>query len=413
MQQVLRPYATTGVAIVGASLIAATPVAAPSPAPHALREVALTTGTSSPLGEALAPWIAQYNEAADNASVLLNNHFLAPHLDLQQIMVNMANFTQQLLNDPANATAVTEQMQENLKNVLTSYTLLNADTPVVNEAMKFTMSGDSHSLLFGQLPGFLPSNIDAAEIKPILDFLASPASGVMMGMIGPWLSPGIALMNSIEAGDGLNTIFANTVGAIFNGATLNLDSLVPKINDAGLLPAGMNFDHLELAFGGLFTPGSVAVGPWDLFTGNSTPEASVPSVGGSIFNSLGLTINGVPLLNSISMPGHGIGPIGAVQSLHELIGLQLGSGWTGGKNGTPALPPGTGLHLPTIPDDFFSGDSTGAPTAAASQAFGADDFLAGLSGGSAEWTDLVNQLTDLLNGMPGGDAVADLINGMF
>ena len=39
MQQVLRPYATTGVAIVGAGLIAITPAATKPPIVHAMPEV--------------------------------------------------------------------------------------------------------------------------------------------------------------------------------------------------------------------------------------------------------------------------------------------------------------------------------------------------------------------------------------
>ncbi len=52
------------------------------------------------------------------------------------------------------------------------------------------------------------------------------------------ISPFVALCNSITAGDDFNTTLADVTGAFFNGADLNLDSLMPTIEQAGVLPAG-------------------------------------------------------------------------------------------------------------------------------------------------------------------------------
>ena len=80
-----------------------------------------------------------------------------------------------------------------------------------------------------------------------------------MGELGPDHRPLVALGNSISAGDDFNKTLANMVGAFFNGADLNLDSLIPAIEQAGILPAGMNIENLDIAFGGLLSPGEVAI----------------------------------------------------------------------------------------------------------------------------------------------------------
>ena len=87
-------------------------------------------------------------------------------------------------------------------------------------------------LMFSEIPGFLPAS-DAAEITPIINFLASPASGIIMGDLGPDIAPWVALCNSITAGDDFNTTLADMAGAFFNGADLNLDSLIPTIERVG------------------------------------------------------------------------------------------------------------------------------------------------------------------------------------
>lgn len=164
MQQVLRPYATAGIAVVGASLIAVTPAAATSPAVPQVRDVALT----SVLGDFLAPWIAQGNTAAENATLLANNFFVAPHVALQQLIANMNGYAQQIFDDPANLPAVTAQMQQHLDAVQTGMTLINASDETTATVTLHTLSGSDlsdfanptlgHDLLFQLLPSFLPAS---------------------------------------------------------------------------------------------------------------------------------------------------------------------------------------------------------------------------------------------------------------
>lgn len=356
MQQALRPYATAGVAIVGASLIAVTPAAVTTLDVHVGRDIALT----SALGDSLAPWIEQYNTAAVNASLLANNFYLAPNVAMQQLATNLAGYQQQLLDDPTSLPAITGEMRDHYKDVISGLTLTNADADVASAVTKFTIAGD-HSLLWTFLPGFLPAD-QADLLTPIVNFLGSPMSAIMMGAIGPGISPWIALLNGMTEGDGINEILANMTGAYFNGATLDLSALLPAINGAGLLPEGMSIDHLDLAFGGLLTGGVVQAAAWKTFDETGAVSNTIPALGGSMFNSLGIHISGVPLLGAIDSPSHAIGPLGAWQSLSELIGLQLGSDWNvpgTGKNPPtfPAAPPGTGFEFPTVPlpDDDTTG----------------------------------------------------------
>lgn len=417
MQHALRPYATAGAAIVGASLIAVTPMTAPlSPLTKSI-DMALTAGEASPLGDLMAPWIAQFNTASENASQLANNFFLAPGVGGQQWLSVQSQLWQDLLNDPSKAGTITDTMQEHWKTLATAFTLSNADSDVIDSVTKNTLAGDGglidHHGLLGLLPSFLPADIPADQVTPIVNFLASPASALLIGALGPGISPWVALGNSITDGDSFNTTMANMVGAYFNGATLNLDSVIPLIKDAGVLPESIDFSHLEFAFGGLLSPGLVSALPYAVYDGpNQTdPSFTVDAVGGSIFNSLGLTINGVPVVNTLELSGHAVGPIAAMEAWSQIIGNELGSGWnSGGKGATnvPVTPPGGQIHFPTVPTDYFDGHDGGSASAAS-----LDSVLAGLLSGSGDTANVTDQLTDLFNSLPGGDALADVVNSMF
>ncbi|MEB3035296.1 outer membrane porin GjpA, partial [[Mycobacterium] nativiensis] len=198
-----------------------------------------------------------------------------------------------------------------LRAVNDAYTMLGiaADDPTAATTILHTLSGGAdlstftlgHSLLFGLLPqllpAFLPPGTDVEPINAIINFISSPMSGMIMGMIGPGISPWIALMNSINDGDGLNEILANMTGAFFNGATLDLGFILPLLD--GVVPPG-TLSHLDFAFGGLLTPGSVANAAYTTYDASGNIVSEVPAVGGSIFNSVGLAIDasgflGVPL----------------------------------------------------------------------------------------------------------------------
>lgn len=331
----LRPFAIAGAVLLGAGLVVCTPPSmghGPGLATH--RDVTLTDSSSLP--DLLAPWIDQLNIASADATKLLNNFYDAPNVGLQQFIANWSGYVQDFVNDPTTINASVQQIQENLDGVLTGYGLQNADAATTQTVLANTLDSvglsDGHKTLFTQIPGYIPVDQQAAAI-PIINFLASPASGIIMGAIGPWISPWVALGNSIADGDSFNEILANMTGAFFNGADLNLDSLLPAINGAGLFPAGMAMTNLDIGFGGLLSAGSV---------GQSAVFGD-GGVGGSIFNSVGINFTGVPVVGSLDAPSQAIGPLGAWEAWGQAIAELLG--WSG--TGSPLAD----VTLPIIPTD--------------------------------------------------------------
>ncbi|MGV0734052.1 MULTISPECIES: outer membrane porin GjpA [Mycobacteriaceae] len=387
VQQSLRPYITAGIAIVGSGLIAATPVAAPLANVPTARDIALTAGG---LPDLVAPWTEVFNAASQNATTLLQNYYLAPGVAFQQVMANQSEYWQSVLDDPSSIPTVMQQIQSNLDAVMTGYTLQNASEDTIAIVNSHTLSGTDlgtlefgHDLLFQLLPQFLPA--DQAEfVTPIVDFLASPLSGLIIGSIGPWLSPWVAMMNSIQEGEGFTQIMASWMDGYLNGAKLNLDALIPMINDMGLLPEGTNITHLDFALGGMLSTGTVGVGPYEV-TDQAGDLVQVPAVGGSIFNALGISLEtgilpGVP----IAIDSHAVGPIAAWEAWGQTVGALLGSGWTG-KGPVEVSPPWPGIGFPVIPDSWFDDGGVAPDVDPGSSA--AMDALAGL-----DLDDIVNAL---------------------
>ena len=331
----LRSFATAGAVLLGAGFVVFTPPSVGHvPGFATQRDITLTAGDTLP--DLLAPWIDQFNTASANTTALTNAFFDAPGVAWQQMVANMSGYLQDFFNDPTSntVTSISAQMQDNLAAVLTGFGLQNADAATTATVLSHTLEGglgelgNGHGLLFGEIPGYLPAD-EASTITPIINFLASPASGILMGNIGPFISPLIALGNSISAGDSFNEILANMSGAFFNGATLNLDSLLPTINGSGYFPAGMTMENLDIGFGGLLSPGGVG--------------ADADGVGGSIFNSVGFDFTGVPVIKTIDAPSEPVGPLGAWEGWAQTIAALLG--WDG--SGSPLAT----VDFPIIPDD--------------------------------------------------------------
>ncbi|MGV0626053.1 outer membrane porin GjpA [Mycolicibacter minnesotensis] len=159
--------------------------------------------------------------------------------------------------------------------------------------------------------------IDAVEpAATLLTLMSSPLSGVLMGLVGPLLSPGVELLNSVgaitdslfggefeAAVQELLAAPANVIGAFFNGATLNLDALVPLLNDALQVPEGNAVLAASFDFGGLFSYGVTEAG----------------NMGGSFYNSLGLDLEMEGMGMPYSAPGEGVGFIAALVNLAEMF----------------------------------------------------------------------------------------------
>ncbi|ORW63752.1 hypothetical protein AWC24_02180 [Mycolicibacter senuensis] len=392
-RRILRPYATAGVAIVGTGLIAVTPVAAPLSGMHRVIDVELAAGGEL-LDAALSPWTQIFNTASENSTTLFNAFSLSGNVAWEQLIANLNGYAQLVLDDPSNITQVTDALREDWKAVDSAITLMNANPDTVDAIIRQTMDGSTlsgHTLMFGQIPGYLPAD-QADMIQPIINFLGSPWGGVIMGSLGPGISPWVALLNSMINGDSFGQIMASPLNGFLNGATLDLSALTPMINGLGLFPEGMEMTHLDIAFGGLLSPGgNVAADPLSLVDADGTVTGDqVAAIGGSIFNSVGITFTGVPVVNTLQLDSDPIGPLGAWLGLNQVIASQLGwgTGWWDGKNSrpeVPSLPPGSDTDFPTIPDgfpsDYYPPDDAGV--------------------GAAEATDFASMLQDLFTGVGG------------
>lgn len=285
----------------------------PSPPPlnlPAARDVALTADV-----DFLGAWQDAFNTASDNADKV-NDFFTAGSTALSQAISDNPDALTDNWDDVVTATTFSGDDLFPFPPDPDSLTI-----PVLSQTLN-----NLHLLTFlGMhgwpiLPGVEFPEVPA-EIMPLINSAASPLSGALIGALGPAIAPWVALSNSFTdisdalSGDtadwdtalqNLIDIPANMVNGFLNGATLDLDSLLPML--AGQLPEGIEIDHLSVALGGLFTPGQV---------GNYLDP------GGSIFNSLGLALGGDM---SVSFDGEAVGPIAALGEMAQVIADVLGGG---------------------------------------------------------------------------------------
>lgn len=402
MELTLRPYALAGVAVIGGTAVAAVPMSQPNWTLPQMRSDAVALTATDDL---LTSIVTELNDASANSTQLFDNFALAPFVGAQQGTVDGFGYLQDLINGTSFDTVLGD-IQTQLTDVLSSFALIGASSDTISTTKGLTLDG-LHGVVFQELPTFLPAS-DAASLTPVLDFLASPASGILLGALGPVVSPVVSLFDSAEAiaaaaqaGDSATAFQdllaapVDAIGSIFNGATLNLDALVPAINDAGLLPSGDSVSSLSFAFGGLLSAGSVG-DSWKVATG------TIHAAGGSLFNSVGMgldvQLNGVPI--SLDLSANPVGPIGALEGFDQAVGLLLGDGWSG-KGVTPGAPL-AGLTFPTIPDTTATG---AASSLNLSDLFGEFSGLNDLGTNlSADTTASLSSLTDLPH---------ELVNGLL
>lgn len=352
MQQALRPYVTAGVAVLGAGMIAVTPMTAAS-------VVAQSPALRLTAGEGFFDtWQNVFDTATANATTLYNNFALAPAVGLQQMIVNQQALWGEVADGTKSFDEALTQIQDNMAMLGSAFGLVGADEDTVGIVFDHTLDGDliGHGTIADLLPGMLPedADIDPDQVTDILHFLSSPMSAMLIGSMGPSISPLVAMVNSFTeisdamtgetpdfeaAFNGMLNIPANMVNGFLNGADLDLGALVPAINDAGLLPEGMELTGLEFAFGGMLSPGVSGAGDGGSYAFEDGTEVS--AVGGSIFNSIGLSMSGAPIVGDLELDGHAIGPIAAMQVWSQTMGALLGDEWDG--KGAEQVPPLFGL----------------------------------------------------------------------
>ncbi|ORA77028.1 outer membrane porin GjpA [Mycobacterium malmoense] len=354
MELTTRPWITASVALAGASVIALTPTAPCPPEVH-ISAVALTDSF-----DFITPWIDTFNNASSDTTELFDHFFQAPLPALQQVLVNQADYLDSFVQNPANIGDVLTQIGDNLQNTAQTMVLAGAPKDIVTATLPHTMEAyhlEVYNLLPFVLQDFLhitnPTELQA--ITAVVNLMSSPPSGVLIGAAGPFVSPVVELSNDIQnilgalssttpnfgaALSELINIPASLTNAFFNGATLNLSAILPLLSQSGVLPSGIDFTYLGIAFGGLLTPG---------ITNGDYPNNL--GIGGSLFNSLAFSLD-KPL--AVTLGGVPTGPLGALENLSQILADTLGWNTTGN--------PLTQLSFPLIPTDLTTILSTDLTT---------------------------------------------------
>lgn len=313
MQLALRPYATAGIALVGASVIAISPVA-PPPLPVQVASPAVQLAAAV---NPIDPWLAVFNNSAVNFAGLANEVLSAPAPVLQQFIANQIRY----LGALPEFELILGNVLNNLQNVVNAP--LAVDTSTLDPA---------HVGIWGVLPTLLP-----AELQPVLNFTTTYLSGVLLGLVGPVVAPVLALGASIHAVIGALTaanpdpiaalnelinIPAKMADAFLNGGqTLDLTPVLSVLGlNLTLVPDSTT--KVGLTFGGLLSPG------------------------GSIFNAINIEVFGDGPDPQLTIPGTGPGAIGSLIGLSQAIAKALG--WSGAGN--PLAPPLPPLTPPTEPE---------------------------------------------------------------
>ena len=327
MKVTARSYLTAGMAVLGAGAIALAPVQ-PLPdhaAPAQQRAVSnLAVNLASSI-DPFTPWIQTFQQAAANVQLLGDFYNQQPLPLLNTIGKNIQTYAEELTN--GNAAAIPGQIAKNLRTFFEGpwWNAPQQPIPAVNASGAPVYSSNYISdtqtvnrlgvvinsqrgvynvaapLIVSQLGPTLPEAL-AAALPAIIQFTATPYSGVVGGIVSPIVASLVQLSNSISAareffgkGDligGINEIInipANTTNAFLNGlpGILDLTEVVRP-----LLPPSLQgvIQRLGLTLSGFLT------GPVP-FNGSLTNANRPPTIftGGTLFDAISAraTISGL------------------------------------------------------------------------------------------------------------------------
>ena len=239
-----RSYLTAGLAVLSAGALSLAPVQPLSRASVATPELTKAAVHLAAAVDPITPWIDTFQTAALNIGGLVDTWALQPLPIIQQTIANWNTY----FNELPDLSTIAGQVLGNVVNSIKAPYL--ADTSTLDNA---------HLLIYTALPEFV------SVPQALLDFTTSPASGVLIGAIGPVLGPVIALSDSIR---GIftslsNSDFAGALNTLINIPAAMVNAFLnggPKINISGLLapllPAGSTLNSADIALGGLFSQGA-------------------------------------------------------------------------------------------------------------------------------------------------------------
>lgn len=319
MELSLRPYATAGIALVGASVIAVTPVTAMPDIHHIASPGVELSAAIDPI----TPVLDAFNSSEVNAAALVNEWLKAPLPVVQQVIANQLG---NLTNHTDLVTAL-GNAGDNVKAALASLTSgIGSGANDADHEFVYPILTDGVAAL--GIPAILP-----AELQPLFALTTTYLSGALIGLVGPVIAPVLALAASTQA------IVDNLTGATpdLSSAVNDLVNIPAKMTDA-FLNGGQTLD---------LTPVVTALAPT---LGLQLPEGTkmgltlggVLSPGGSIYNALGIdasvdveVIPGYSIPFDVHVAGQPVGTIGSLIGLSKVVAKAFG--WDG--TGNPLAPP--------------------------------------------------------------------------
>lgn len=309
-----RPLILAGAALVGAGLIAPTPV---TPAlPHVAPPAVQLTADS----DFFTLWADVLDRAFTNVTNLGTELVTPPLPILQQVVVNQANFLQDFLNNPSDIWNIFGQMWGNL--------VAGVSAPFVQPDLDNldTLQSVAYLALSGLMGTILPDNPELGQW--VLDFSTTSLGGWIIGEVGTFVSPWLELYNSLGdmfdsiraddwagAWNDLINIPAHMTDGWLNGyGTVDLMSLLGSLLPE--LPIG-TIRSLDIDLGGMLSPGGMLFG----------------GIGADVCTTL-------PIVGCVSVPpfpvdGVGYGPLGSLIEISQVIAQSLG--WDGIGNPIDAL----------------------------------------------------------------------------
>jgi len=176
-----RSYLTAAVAALGAGAVALAPVQplqSGSDLSAALRS-AVVVDLAAAI-DPFTPWVNTIQAASDNIAGLVNTWVEMPLPILQQVVANQVTYIGEL---PAIGTII-GQVVANVGNAVRAPFAVDLNT-----------LDPAHAAVYALLPTISPD-----LPQGLLDFLTSSASGLLIGVIGPVLSPVLAQPERLSRG---------------------------------------------------------------------------------------------------------------------------------------------------------------------------------------------------------------------
>lgn len=294
-----RSYLTAGIAAVGAGAIALTPVQ-PIPAhmsaatERAVGNLAVSLASSI---DPITPWVDTFKTSAANIQQLFDFYIEKPFPLIQTIAANQVTYFQEATS--GNIGLIPGQIWNNVQTFFQapwSPGEVDPDTGIpvgeyISPVPVVTVASIpiSQNFVWQLLPTVLGDAY--TQLSPLLNFLATPYSGQLVGLLGPVFAPLVSLTRSFTAigqyfqdGDVVGAINelinipANMTNAVLNGAGyLDLTGVVNAIS-----PLPPEVKNIGLNVGGLISPPVPADG---------TIEAPTAWSGGVGFDSLAAGIS--------------------------------------------------------------------------------------------------------------------------